>query len=512
MNASNRVIMNTFILYGRMALTMLMSLLSTRWILLALGEQDFGIYNLLAGIVAMMSFLNNAMSNATQRYLSFAIGKKDEKLLKQTFYYSFLQFSLLAVLLSIGVEFVGLYLIENILNIPINRLEAAKFVLACLSANIVISIMSSPFGATISAHEKMIFFAIINIVQSLIKLLIGFSLLYYSNDRLKLYSILLILCTFSFFIATIVYCWKKYPEVKFKFSPIKDLKFFREMLSFGLLKFLSIGGNIIRMQGIALVINNFGGLIANAAYGIAMQLNGQTAYFSNVILNAFRPQIVKSEGMGNRLRTVRLSLTACKFSFLLMSFVIIPLFIEAPTILSLWLREVPDYTITFCRQILIFTLCQQLFLGIADGIESTGRVIVLQTLTSLLHLFSLLFTYLLLKLSSIDIEYILYVIVLEELILGIFLIFLAKSILGIDVRNALKNIFLPCITCIIVSFTVVTAITALFEEGIIRIMLAVLTNVIAIAMFSWLFIFNQYDKEKTKDALISIQNRIHFIK
>ena len=190
MNASNRVIMNTFILYGRMALTMLMSLLSTRWILLALGEQDFGIYNLLAGIVAMMSFLNNAMSNATQRYLSFAIGKKDEKLLKQTFYYSFLQFSLLAVLLSIGVEFVGLYLIENILNIPINRLEAAKFVLACLSANIVISIMSSPFGATISAHEKMIFFAIINIVQSLIKLLIGFSLLYYSNDRLKLYSIL----------------------------------------------------------------------------------------------------------------------------------------------------------------------------------------------------------------------------------------------------------------------------------------------------------------------------------
>lgn len=499
MNNSNRVIFNTLVLYGRMAITLFITLFSTRWILKALGEQDYGIYNVIAGIVAMLSLLNNVMSNSIQRFLSYALGCNDIKLLKKVFYYSIILFMCIGIILFIGIQGIGLYIIDNVLEIPESRIEAAKFVLTALSFNVIISVLSSPYGASISAHEKMLYFSVINIIQSLIKFFIAYILLYYTHDRLKLYSVLLILVSLVFFSGTFIYCTKNFSEVKFKFEKIKDKQLFKQICSFSSMKLLATSSNMIRIQGLDVIINTFGGIIANAAYGIALQINGQTAFLSNALLNAIRPQIVKNESMGQRNRTILLSYTACKFSFILLSLIIIPFIIEMPYILQIWLHKVPDYTVIFCQQILIFTLFQQIFMGITDGIESAGKVNRLQISTTLFHLSSLTISYLLMN-NGLPVNKVLYIIIIEEILLGFVILFIAKNSIGINIKKFITDIFFPCIFILCISYYILTFCKYVITINSLRLIIEILVNSIFIISTSWFFVCTNFEKERIQKA------------
>lgn len=229
MKNSHRVLFNTIILYINMLITMLITLFSTRWVLQALGEEDYGIYNLVAGVIVLFSFLNVAMSAATQRFMSYSQGEGKEDIIKKTFYYSVLMHIFIALVVVLLWEIGGRYFLENVLDIPDDRKSESIIILHCLSASTFFSILSVPYQATVNAHENMLFLALINITEAILKLLSALCLLHFNGERLVLYGFLLMLISLNSYIIIRLYSRKHYKETIYTWEKVKDFIYFKTM-------------------------------------------------------------------------------------------------------------------------------------------------------------------------------------------------------------------------------------------------------------------------------------------
>ena len=374
MKANSRIVFNTGVLYVKMLVTMAFTLLSTRWILSALGTDDFGLFNLIAGLVAMLSFLNTAMAVGTQRNLSFQLGKKDFDALKETFSCSAVIHALLGLVVVVFCESIGRFFLEGSLNIPVSRTGDALLLLHIMTASMFFTIVSVPFLAAINSHEHMIVIAAVNIFEALWKFSFALYLMTYGGDRLILYAILILVMTFLSFMTMMTYCLKKYPETRLWERcrlPMTRIKF---LLSYSSWNVIGAFGLLLKGQGIALLFNSFAGVAVNAAYGVAQQVNGQMSFFSNSIIRAFNPQIISSEGESNHERMLYLSCMSCKVSTMLMLVVVVPLMFNLKFILNLWLKNVPDHAIVFTFLILINSVFFQMYHGLELAVHADGRI------------------------------------------------------------------------------------------------------------------------------------------
>ena len=348
MNENNkRIAKNTVALYVRMLLMMAVSLYTSRIVLQVLGVEDFGIYNVIGGVVALFSFLNGAMSQSTQRFLTYEIGRRDVKRLRQVFSLSITLHLQIAVVGLILAETLGLWFLNTQMNFPAERMEAARWIYQFSVGAFLVSILGTPYNAAIIARERMSIYAYISIIDVALRLVIVFMLEWIMWDKLKLYAILNFAVSILMLGVTWLYCRTKFTECRFFFY--WNLHLYKQLSSFAGWNLFGSLAWLLKAQGLNLVLNIFFGPIVNAAYGIASQVNAAVNKFVQNFTTAMNPQIVKSYAAGEQQYMTQLVCRGAKFSYFLLLLFAVPLLIEMPAILSIWLGTVPDHSITFTR-------------------------------------------------------------------------------------------------------------------------------------------------------------------
>lgn len=386
--SNQRIAKNTLVLYLRMFFMMAVSLYTSRVTLDALGIDDFGLYNVVGGIVIVMSFVSSAMTGAIQRYVNYEMGKGYMDGMKKVFSSTLVIQFILAILIMIIAETIGLWFFYEKMNINADRVEAALYVYQCSIIVFVINILNVPYNAAIIAHERMSAFAFISVFEAMLKLAIAYIIMIFPFDRLVFYAFgnLSIGLLSSFLYG--IYCTKCFEEAKFRKSYV-DKIFIREISSF---TSWTIFGNlafILHTQGISIVVNMFFGAAVNAAQGISNQINGAVTQFVSNFQMALKPQLVKSYAAKEYAVMHTLIFRGCRLSFYLIAILTVPLVVYTPEILNLWLVEVPDFSTEFVRSILLVTVvnCYAQILGTAQ--TATGYIKsynVVLTMISLLHI------------------------------------------------------------------------------------------------------------------------------
>jgi len=448
MNSANRVIVNTAFLYANMVVSLCVQLVSVRILLQAMGVVDYGIYNVVAGIVAMFSFMNVAMAASTQRFLSYAIGEGDRARLSELFYQSVILHLVIGLLFVSALELGGQYYVHHILRAPAERILAATLLLHCIAASTFVNIITVPYEADINANEDMGVIAAINIFEALMKLGTALFVLYTPNDKLVTFGVLTMLCLITSLTLKRIYCVRHYEESRIKWHRIQSYEQMRGVVSFAGWNLIGAGCGIARYQGTALILNAFFGIVVNAAYGVAQQVNGLLLFFANTIVRAIRPQVVKSEGAGDRQRMLRLSVTTCKITSLMVAFMAIPLFVEMPFILRFWLGQIPGQeSIMFCRCFLVIVFLNQLTIGLQIAIESTGNIRRLQTIVGTMHLMALPLGYICFRMG-LPVSSIMFCIIGEEVLALFVRTLIAHHQVGLSVRQFLLCNVVPCLLAV----------------------------------------------------------------
>lgn len=373
-NSSNntRIAKNTLALYVRMLVMMVITLFTSRVILDSLGEVDYGVYNVVGGFVAMFSILSAPLSGAIQRFLAFEIGTDNNEKLKKVFSTSVCIQMIMAAIIIVIAESVGVWFLNTQMNIPDGRMSAAHFVLQCSIFTSVLSILSLPYNAAIIAHEKMNVFAYISILEAVLKLGIAYMIYISPVDKLKMYSALLLCVALIIQLSYYLYCKKVFLETHFKLDFDKTL--FKKMSSFAGWNFFGSAAYMFNTQGVNILINIFFGVKVNTARAIATQVDSAMSQFVNSFTTAINPQITKSYASGDINYLYKLITYGSKFSFFIMLIMVVPVVLEADTILGLWLKTVPEEANVFLRLVAISSLASTMGNSMMTGVMATGDV------------------------------------------------------------------------------------------------------------------------------------------
>ncbi len=449
-NASNnkRIAKNTAVLYIRMIVMMIISFYTSRVMLNALGVEDYGINNVVGGLVAMFSLISGSLSNSVSRFITFGLGKGDIEQLKRTFSTAINIHIILAIIVVIAIETVGVWFLNNKMNIESNRLEAANWILHCSTITFAIGLLSVPYNAAIIAHEKMSAFAYMTIFDAVAKLAIVFGIKYYGGDKLILFAILNII---PIVVSQIIY-WQyskhKFEECTYELS--WDKKTTNEIGGFAIWGFIGSTAGLMKDQGVNIVINIFAGATVNAARGIAMQVNSIISRFIGNFTIALNPQIIKDYATGNLERMHKLIFTGTRFSYFLFMFLAIPIFFEVENILYIWLGQVPAHTVLFTRLVLILTLCEIFSNSLITAQAATGKIRNYQIVVGGIYLLNLPISYLLLRLGFPPESTLIVAIVVSQICLIARLCFLKNSI-QLSVNKFIKEVYFKAISTTVIS-------------------------------------------------------------
>lgn len=472
---NRRIAKNTLMLYFRMILTMLVSLYTSRVILNTLGVEDFGIYNVVGGVVSMFAFFNSAMSSATQRFLSYEIGKGDFVQLRKTFNATQVIHIGIAFFIFILAETIGLWFVKTYLVIPAERMDAAIWVYHFSVLSFMVSIIQVPYNATIIAHERMNVYAYVSILEVSLKLLIVFLLVGISFDKLKLYGILYFVVVLI--IATIYRIYTRRNFEESKFEVVKDRQLYKTLISYSGWNLFGASAGVAQGQGVNILLNIFFGPVANAAQGIANQVRGAVNNFVSNFQLAVSPQIVKSYASGEKDYLNSLIFGTAKFSFYLLFLIALPITLEVDQILKLWLKTVPEYTSSFTILSLGLILLWPMSDPLMKAIQATGKIKKYQIITGTSMFLIFPITYLFYKFGfAAETTYII-AIIIEFLVLNVRL-FIAGKLIDFPVINYIKEIIIKNILIALISLSLPLFIRSLMDANILRLIVVVFVSLI----------------------------------
>lgn len=397
LGADKVIAKNTIFLYIRMLFVMIVSLYTVRIILKTLGEEDYGIYNAVGGVVSMITFVTSTMSSASLRFFAFELGRNNLQRVNQYFNVSLRSFLLIAIIIVIVAETIGVWFLKTKMTIPYDRLSAAFWVYQCSLLSFVLSVITIPYSALIIARERMNIFAYVGIADVLIKLSIVFLLQLFFVDKLKLYAVLMLVAHLLYAIFYVSYSRYYFAESKITYYRNKLMSY--EVLSYSGWNLLGALASVGRSQGINILLNVFFNPIINAARAIAYQVEGAVTLFVTNFYTAVRPQITKRYAVSDNQGMMSLVFSSSRLCYFLSLILILPLIIETPTILNMWLEEVPEHTISFTRIILLLPLVESLGYPFHASIASTGDIKNYQIVVSSLTLLTLPLTYVLFKIG-----------------------------------------------------------------------------------------------------------------
>lgn len=435
---NKRIAKNTLLLYFRTFLLMAITLYTSRIVLATLGVEDYGIYNVVGGFVAMFTVISGALSSSISRFITFELGHGDKTKLNRIFSTSVnIQIGIGFLILILG-ETVGLWFLNTQMNIPTERIGAANWVLQCSLVSFIINLISVPYNAAIIAHEKMKAFAYVSILEAVLKLAIVYLLLISDWDKLILYAILHVFVALFIRLIYGIYCNRNFLECHYHF--IYDKPLFKEMTGFAGWSFLTNGTYIINTQGINILINLFFGVAFNATRGIATQVDAAVMQFVNNFTTAINPQIIKSYAADDKESMFKLICRGAKFSYFLMLLFAIPFICEADTILSLWLEKVPPHTSTFLRLSIIASMMNILGNTQWTACQATGKIKKYTLIIAPLGCLVFLLTWIFYKIGfSVESTY--YAFIIIYLLLDIVRLFLLKSMINFPIMMFVRDVF-----------------------------------------------------------------------
>ena len=494
MGHAKRVAKNTGILYLRMMLTVFISLYATRIILEELGADNFGVYAVLASSVAIFGFLNGAVTSATQRFIAFGNLEKDIEKKKNTFSISMVLHIVMALLFVILVEIISVFLFSSVLNLPESSILIAKKIIHFMILGQFFVIITSPYLSVIMAHENMLVVAIIGIIESVLKLGIAYLIVYTVEDKLFLYGVSMSALTLILLLINALYCHVKYSEVTLRVIKYFNWKEMRKMTNFAGWSFLGISSTMITSHGQGIVLNVFFGTVVNAAYGIASQVNGQLSVLATVLLKALNPAITKTEGSGDRKAMLKLSIMGSRISFYLLMLVVIIALVEMPFIFNLWLKEVPEYVVIFCRLLLLRSLIEQMFIPLISTINAVGDIKSLNIQFTILCLIPLPLSYLLFSLGYP--AYAMYIIyVVYSVFFGVIIIHQAKTKCKLDIKEFYSKVLLPCFLISIFCLLLASIPKIYFDESYNRLFMTIILSTVSSLSLIWFFGLQKNEKE-----------------
>lgn len=369
---TRRIAKNTAALYVRMLLSMIVTLYTSRVVLEVLGVEDYGLYNVVGGIVVLFSFLNTSMSGATARFITFELGRNTHRRLQETFTSALIIHLGIAIVTLIVAETIGLWLLKTQLTIPEGRMQAASWIYQFSILAVMVSFTQVPYNASIIAHERMSIYAYIEILNVSLKLLIVYLLTLAHCDKLILYGALILGVNIAIASIYRLYCIRQFAECRVRWQWIPSI--LKPMLSFSGWDLYGNMSVAARTQGINILLNIFFGTVANAAAGIAAQVQSAVGAFANNIMTAVKPQIIKSYACGEKAYMTRLIYSSSRFMYLLLLVLSLPILVDTHFVLSIWLKTVPEYTTAFCRLTLLFNFFAILSTVLVTGVHATGNI------------------------------------------------------------------------------------------------------------------------------------------
>ncbi len=438
---SKRIAKNTVLLYVRMLFSMGVGLFTSRVILASLGIVDYGISNVAGGVVAMFGFLNAAMTTSTQRYLTFELGRGDNERLRLTFMTSLYIHIMIALIVVILAETIGLWFLKNKIVIPVGRETAAMYCYQFAIISTVVSILSYPFNAAIVSHERMGTFAYISILDVILKLGVAYTLYIVNIDKLIAYSSLVLAVQCLMTSVYVAYCWKHFDESRLRC--LWDVGLLKEMGAFAGWNMWGNVAYILFTQGINILLNMFFGPVVNAARGVAVQVQGVIMQFSGNFQTAINPQITKTYSQNDLTNMHRLIFRSSKFTFFLLLCLSLPVILEADVILGLWLKTVPEYSAIFLRLMLCVAIMDSVANPLMISAAATGKVKVYQSVVGGILLAVVPVSYVVLKLGGNP--YSVFVVHLSvSLIAFIVRLFIVRPLIKITVHDYTVNVTARC--------------------------------------------------------------------
>jgi len=467
-SSNKKIAINTLVLYIRSIVIMLIALYTSRVVLQVLGVDDYGIYNVVGGVVAVFSMFSSTLSAASQRFITYALGKGDIHQLKIVFSTSVLLHFVLGVIVVLLLEFLGAWFLNNRLNIPVERLCVAKWVFQFSILTFFINVISLPYNAVIIAHEKMKAFAYISIVDGFLKLIVALILPFFPWDKLLIYAILQSIVAIMVRLMYYVYCARNFKESR-SVKCYVDGSLFKEMFAFSGWNLFGSGSLVLRNQGVDILLNLFFGVTVNAAKGISNQVQNAVHQFVTNFTSSITPQLTKSVAQENFERTKMLMFHGSRLSFFLMMIFVVPIMTYTKETLSIWLVDVPDYTVDMVRLVLVCMLCESISRFLTNTILAFGEIKIFQLTVGVLKLLAIPITYIFLKRGGSPLTGIWVNILLELLCFGGRLFF-AKRKLTFDVLNFVWNVFVLCwisfFVCFLISFTIYKGLDGNFFVGV----------------------------------------------
>jgi O-antigen/teichoic acid export membrane protein len=491
-----------------MAITIFVSLYTTRLILSSLGASDFGIFNVVGGAIAMLGFLNSTMANATQRFMSYAEGEGEIEKKRAIFNVSLVLHLLIAVA-TLALLLLAIYpLFNGVFNIQPDRMFAAKIVYFSLIFSAVLTIINVPYDAVMTAHENMLYYSIIGIFESLLRLGVAFVCVYTAKDKLIIYGVLMACIPLITLTIMKVYCHKHYEECVIAPRKYWDKSIVNNISSFFGWNFLTAISSLFSAQGIGIVLNHFFGTILNAAQGVAQQVNGALSNFSGNMMKALNPVITKSAGAQKSETMNRATLAGCKFSPLMTMFFGVPLSLEIHYVLAIWLKKVPDWAAVFVILQLLQSVITQMADSAATSVYAKGEIKHYAIWKSMMNAMPVILVWLAFGIGAGPIWLYIPMILVYAIGGDVVIIYFAHQKCGLNIPNYLKKVIFPLFGTFIIMLCFGCIPTLLLEKSFLRLVLTCLTTSIGMMVSAMLFALNEDEKKQVISFVKEFMSKI----
>lgn len=501
---NKRIAKNTLLLYVRMLFTMCISLYTSRIVLDTLGIEDYGIYNVVGGIVALFSFITASMTQSIQRFITFELGKGEDGNPQKMFSMGIQLQVIISVIIVLLLEIIGLWMLYNKLQIPPNRLNAAFWVLQCSAIMVPISLLSSPYNALIVAHEKMQAFAYISIVEVVLKLLIVYALLISNVDKLILYGALNVLVVICTRVCYTLYCSKNIKESCY--IPVRDWGAMKKMVSFAEWNMYGALSYVGFTQGLNILLNLFFNPAVNAARSIAVQVQANIYSFVANFQTAINPQITKTYAEGELAQMHSLVYRSAKFSFLLLFMLSFPVITEAPTVLVLWLKTVPEHTVVFVRIIIITSWITTIENPLTIAAQSTGYIKKYLFVVSTARLVIVPIAYILLRNGLPAYSVFIVHLIIEFIVLG-FRLMIVSPLIQLSIKEFLYKVAYKVSLVVALSAAIILSLQSLVGQCIFRLLLICLAALLTVPALSYYLSFDNVERSFVRQIVRKILHK-----
>jgi len=498
---NKKIAKNTFFLYIRMILLILVTFYTSRITLEVLGVEDFGIFNIVGGIVAILGFLQSVMASAVSRFFMLELGRNNLVKLNQYFKISIIIYTGIAILVFLLAETVGLWFLNNKLIIPADRISAAHWVYQFSILSFIINIITVPYNSIIIARERMNVYAYIGLTEVTMKLTIAFILFVVGFDKLKIYAILQLIIVILIFIINIFYCRLNYKESKFSWFWSKTM--FNEMIGYSIWSLFGSISGIARNQGINILLSMFFNPVVNAARTIAYQVNEGINQLSYNFFNAVRPQITKKYAADENINMINLVFRSSRFSFYLLFIFVLPIMLETTFILKVWLIEPPQFSVLFIRLVVLASLIDSMGYPLSTAINATGKVKFYQIITGGLLILTLPIAYIFLKIGYPP-ESTMIITIIISVAAQISRIVFMKILLNISVRQYFKEVVFIILSVVLMSSIIPYTIHSFIQYGYTRFILVLTISTATSILFVYIIGITKIERNIIKKLILNI--------